>query len=204
MRIAILRSIAGLVLAAATLAFQVDGLKAQTTPPAQEKQKTSRPLAGYSVIVVEPFTVENSQATKDFPAGEEANLQRSTIAGLGASALFEKVIDGSTKPAEGPPSPEPPAKAGERRLILSGAVIGFSKGNSGARIMTWPLPVGVSKAKARFVFRDAESKQEVFRFQKEAKFQATMSGGLATKEEQMTHVKVGLVEALIQEISQRL
>jgi hypothetical protein len=31
-----------------------------------------------------------------------------------------------------------------------------------------------------------------------------MSGGLATKEEQMTHVKVGLVEALIQEITQRL
>jgi hypothetical protein len=203
MRSAILRSIAGFVFAA-TLSFQVDCSNAQTTPLAPEKQKTSKPLAGYSVIVVEPFIVENSQATKDFPAGEEANLQLSTIAGLRASALFEKVIDGSTKPAERPPSPEPPAKAGERRLILSGAVIGFSKGNSGARIMTWPLPLGVSKAKARFVFRDAESKLEVFRFEKEAKFQATMSGGLATKEEQMTHVKVGLVEALIKEIRQRL
>jgi len=157
-------------------------------------------LDGYTAILVEPFTVENSQATKDFPTGEEANLQLSTIAGLRASELFEKVIDGSPKPVEGSPSSEPSTKEGQRRVILSGAVIGFSKGNSGARLLTWPLPVGVSKAKARFVFRDAESKQEVFRFEKEAKFQATTSGGIATKEEQMAHVKGGLVDALVKEI----
>ena len=66
--------------------------------------------------------------------------------------------------------------------------------------MTWPLPVGVSKAKARFVFRDAANNQDVFRFEKEAKFQATASGGLATKEEQMSHIKGGLVDALLKEI----
>ena len=197
---AILRSIAGLVFASATLSFQVDCSNAQKTPAPVDNQARSKPLAGYSVIVVEPFMVENSQATKDFPTGEEANLQLSTIAGLRASELFEKVIDGSAKPAEGAPSSAPPTKAGERRVILSGAVIGFSKGSSGARFMTWPLPVGVSKAKARFAFRDAESKQEVFRVEKEAKFQATMSGGLATKEEQIAHVKGGLIEAVIKEI----
>jgi hypothetical protein len=50
------------------------------------------------------------------------------------------------------------------------------------------------------VFRDAASNQDVFRFEKEAKFQATASGGLATKEEQMSHIKGGLVDALLKEI----
>jgi hypothetical protein len=193
--------VAGLiVIAAAMLPFRLVGSNAQTTPPAEDNQKTSRPLAGFTAILVEPFTVENSQATKDFPAGEEANLQLSAIVGLRASKLFETVIDGSSKPVEEPPSSEPSAREGQRKVILSGAIIGFTKGSSGARVMTWPLPVGVSKAKARFVFRDAESKQEVFRFEKEAKFQATMSGGFATKEEQMARVKGGLVDALVKEI----
>jgi hypothetical protein len=195
------RFLAGLVVVAATmLPFWLAGSNAQTTPPAEGKQKTSKPLAAYTAILVEPFTVENSQATKDFPASEEGNLQLSTIAGLRASKLFDSVIDGSPNPAEEPPSSEPSAKAGQRRVILSGAVIGFSKGNSGARFMTWPLPVGVSKAKARFVFRDAESKQEIFRFEKEAKFQAAVSGGVATKQEQLARVKGGLVDALVKEI----
>jgi len=85
-------------------------------------------------------------------------------------------------------------------VILSVTIIAFSKGSSGARFMTWPLPVGVSKAKASFAFRDAASNQDVFHFEKEAKFQATVSGGVATKEEQMSHLKGGLVDALIKEI----
>src|ERR1035438_10833952 len=96
--------------------------------------------------------------------------------------------------------PEPSAKGGPRTLILSVTIVGFNKGSSGARFMTWPLPVGVSKAKARFVFRDAANNQDVFRFEKEAKFRATASGGLATKEEQMSHIKGGLVDALLKEI----
>jgi hypothetical protein len=58
----------------------------------------------------------------------------------------------------------------------------------------------VSKVKANFMFRDAASNQDVFHFEKEAKFQATMSGGIATKEEQMSHIKGGLVDALLNEI----
>jgi len=165
-----------------------------------QQQKAGKPLAWYTAILVEPFTVENSQLTKDFPAGEEANLQLSAIAGLKASGIFEKVVHGRQKPSEEPLSSEPSAKEGQRKVILSGTIIGFSKGSSGARFMTWPLPVGVSKAKARFVFRDATDNQEVFRFEKEAKFQATVSGGIATKEEQMSHIKGGLVDALVKEI----
>ena len=165
-----------------------------------QQQKASKPLAGYTAVLVEPFTVENNQLTKDFPAGEEANLQLSTLARLRASGIFETVIDGSQKSSEQPPSSEPSAREGPRTLILSVTIVGFNKGSSGARFMTWPLPVGVSKAKASFVFRDATSNQDVFRFEKEAKFQATASGGVATKEEQMSHIKGGLVDALVKEI----
>jgi hypothetical protein len=50
------------------------------------------------------------------------------------------------------------------------------------------------------VFRDATTNQEVFSFEKETKFQATMSGGIATKEEQMSHIKGGLADTLVKEI----
>ena len=169
-------------------------------PAWTQQQKASKPLAEYTAVLVEPFTVENNQLTKDFPAGEEANLQLSTLARLRASGIFETVIDGSQKSSEQPLPSDPSAKGGPHTLILSVTIVAFNKGSSGARFMTWPLPVGVSKAKARFVFRDAASNQDVFRFEKEAKFQATASGGLATKEEQMFHIKGGLVDALLKEI----
>jgi hypothetical protein len=165
-----------------------------------QQQKASKPLVGYTAILVEPFTVENGQLTKDFPTGEEANLQLTVIARLRATGIFETVIDGSQKSSKQLPSSEPSANGGPRKVILSATIIGFDQGSSGARFMTWPLPVGVSKVKASFVFRDAASNQDVLRFEKEAKFQATMSGGIATKEEQMSHIKGGLVDALFKEI----
>lgn len=174
-------------------------VSAQTSFGSDVKQKTSKPLAGYTAILVEPFTVEKNQLTTDFPAGEEANLQLSAMSGLRQSGIFEKVLDGTRHSREESLSAEPSTNEGQRIVILSGTVVGFNKGSSGARVMTWPLPVGVSKAKVRFVFRDAASNEEVFRFEKEAKFQATASGGIATKEGQMAHLKGGLVEALVKE-----
>ena len=172
---------------------------AQTTLHTEGKQKTSKPLAGYTAILVEPFTVEKNQLTTDCPVGEEANLQLSTVLGLRESGIFKNVLDGSQNSRGESPSAEKSTSEGQRVAILSGIVIGFNKGSSAARVMTWPLPVGVSKAKARFVFRDATSNEEVFRFEKEAKFQATISGGIATKEDQIAHLKGGLVEALVKE-----
>jgi hypothetical protein len=187
-------------LAAATLTAHQTGNTPQSTPPAKAKQKANKPLAGFNVIVVEPFTVEKGEPTKDFPPGEEVNLQLGAVARLVESGMFEKVIDGTQKPSETPQPSETPEKESPRKLILSGTIISFTKGDSAARFMTWPLPVGVSKVKARFVFRDAKNNQEVYQFEKEAKFQATMSGGIATKEEQMSHVKGGLLDALMKQI----
>ena len=107
---------------------------------------------------------------------------------------------GSRTSSGKPHASEPSAKEERHEVILSSTVIGFDKGNSGSRFMTWPLPIGVSKAKARFVFRDATNNQELFRFVKEAKFQGVTSSRFATKEQQMSHLKVGLADGLVKEI----
>ncbi len=175
------------------------GCYVQAAPPAAAKEKRQKPLTEYNSILVEPFTVEKSEATKNFPAGEEANLQRSTVAALQDSNVFEEAIDSSQAPAAEPAS-GPSSREGKRQVVLSGTVIGYSPGSSAARFMTWPLPVGVSKVKVRFLFRDAQSGREVLRFEHEGKFQAVLSGGVATKQAQMSRLKSGLVGALIKEI----
>ncbi|HTR23644.1 MAG TPA: hypothetical protein VMI10_06635 [Terriglobales bacterium] len=174
-------------------------VSAQTSSQSEVKQKAGKPLAGYTAILVEPFAVEKNQFTTDFPTGEEANLQLSAMSGLRQSGIFDKVLDGTRRSEEGALPAEASTNAGQRIVILSGTVVSFNKGSSGARFMTWPLPVGVSKAKVHFVFRDAASNEEVLRFEKEAKFQAAANAGIATKEGQMAHLKGGLVEALVQE-----
>jgi len=167
-----------------------------------QQQKGGKPLAGYTQIVVEPYSVENSKHTKDFPAGEETHLQLRAIAALRASDIFEKVVDGNPKSSLEPPPSGPSSKEGKSTVILASTIISFDKGSSAARFATWPLPVGVSKAKAHFVFRDATNNQQVFSFEKEAKFQATVSGGISTKEDQMSHIRGELADALVKEIEQ--
>lgn len=165
-----------------------------------QQQNAAKPLAGYTAVLIEPFTVENNQLTKDFPAGEEANLQITTLARLQASRLFVTVIDGSRGSFHPPQPPNPSATGEPATLILSVTIVGFNKGSSGARMLAWPFPVGASEAKARFAFRDAASGREVLRFEREARFRALASGGIASKDEQMSHVKGGLVDALLKEI----
>jgi hypothetical protein len=105
-----------------------------------QQQKASKPLAGYTAVLVEPFTVENNQLTKDFPMGEEANLQLSTLARLRACGIFETVIDGSQKSSEQPPFSEPSAREGRRTLILSVTIVGFNKGNCWLGEARPPMP----------------------------------------------------------------
>ncbi len=163
------------------------------------KEKRNKPLAGYTVILVEPFTVEKSDATRDFPANEEATLDRTTISTLRSAGIFDEVIRAEhTAPAEARTQPQP--AAGKRRLILSGTVVGYSKGSSAARVLTWPLGAGATKVKVRFVFRDAETGEEVHRADREGKFLATLSGGFADKRLQLSEVTGNVAEVLLKEI----
>ncbi len=110
--------------------------------------------------------------------------------------MFEKVLE--SVPQETPS--DAAAKEEQRSLNLSITIIGFEKGDSAARFMTWPLPVGVSKVKVRFSFVDSLTKEAVCQFEQEAKFQATISAGIATQQQQMAHLKSGLADALAKQI----
>lgn len=196
----VIRQAAAQAAAATAPAATPTGTDTIHLPAGAQQQKARKPLAGYTAVRIEQFTVENSPLTKDFPAGEEANLQLSTVVRLRTSRMFETVIDGSQKSSEQPPLSSSSANAGPRTLILSVTIVGFNKGSSSARFLTWPFPVGASEVKATFVFRDAANNQEIYRFDKVAKFRAAATGGIASKEEQMSHMKGGLVDALVKEI----
>jgi hypothetical protein len=161
-----------------------------------QTNKAKKPLSPYKTIVVTPFVVETSDATKDFPTGEEANLRLSAIDTLRTSGMFEKVLEAAPEQT----APDTPAKEEQRSLHLSTTIIGFQKGDSAARFMTWPLPVGVSKVKVRFSFLDSLTKETVCQFEQEAKFQATISAGIATQQQQMAHLKSALADALTKQI----
>ncbi len=161
-----------------------------------QSKKSKKPLFPYKTIVVEPFVVETSGATKDFPTGEEVNLRLSALDTLRTSGIFEKVLESA--PLE--TTPESASQQEPSSLKLSTTIIGFEKGDSAARFMTWPLPVGVSKVKVRFAFLDSLTKETVYQIEKEAKFQATMSAGIATQQQQMAHLKSGLADTLVKEI----
>jgi hypothetical protein len=158
--------------------------------------KAKKPLSTYKSIVVEPFVVENNNATKDFPGGEEAPLRLSAIGTLRTSGMFEKVLESVPEETRS----DAIAKDEQRTLNLSTTIIGFEKGDSTARFMTWPLPIGVSKVKVRFSFLDSRTKETVCQFEQEAKFQATISGGIATQQQQMAHLRSGLADALVKVI----
>ncbi len=161
-----------------------------------QSKKSKKPLSPYKTIVVDPFILETSNATKDFPHGEEANLRLSAIDTLRTSGMFENVLEAVPQET----SSNTTSKQEQSPLKLITTIIGFEKGDSAARFMTWPLPVGVSKVKVRFAFADSLTNETVYQVEKEAKFQATMSGGIATQQQQIAHLKSGLADALVKEI----
>src|SRR5215475_10206135 len=85
-------------------------------------QGNKKPLAGYTTIVVEKFTVEKTTATEGFPDGEEAVLQKSAISKMRQKQAFPAIIDGAESAAG-------TEEAKGKRLILSGTIIGFDKGS---------------------------------------------------------------------------
>ena len=170
--------------------------------PAKDKEKNAKPLAGYSALMVAPFTTEKSETTKNFPQGEEKMLKKNLLAELLAQKTFDEVIEqeaSDTSPSE----TAAPSAGDKRRLVLTGTVVSYSKGSSTARFLMWPIPVAPSVVKVRFVFRDADSGQEIFRTEQQGKYNALGSLGVADKQESLAGTKGGLIRALLKEISKR-
>ena len=67
----ILLSVAFLGLAGTPPFFSHTASSAQSTSSTKASQKANKPLAGFHVIVIEPFTIEKGEPTKNFPPGKK-------------------------------------------------------------------------------------------------------------------------------------
>jgi hypothetical protein len=170
------------------------------SPTLLPAQKPKNPFPGYAVITVEKFAAGTLSTKEGFPQDFEGVIQKTAVAKLAASKLFEKVID-ATEPAasaaDGSTGPEEPG-----RLILSGTIIGYDPGSQAARAMLC-CGAGATKVKVRFIFRDAQTSKEVLRTDQQGKYAGTwaLTGGSSEKGTREAAQK--LVEGLIKEIQKK-
>lgn len=155
-------------------------------------QSNKKPLAGYTMLVVEKFTVEKSKATEEFPEGEEEVLQKGAIARLRNKKAFTEIIDGAE-------SSTVTEATNSKRVIVSGTIIEFKKGSRAKRYVVG-LGAGATKIKIRFVFRDADSKRELLSVDREGKFSGanTFTGGSGTQA--MAGAEDNIIDRLVKEI----
>jgi hypothetical protein len=187
-------------------------------------QQPAKKLAGYTVIVVEKFTVDKNPATEDFPKGLETMMQGRAVAKMREQKLFEKVIDAAEAPAVQPaasnPAPSDDTRAaaqtgtrgegagvqkptasgaGERRVSLNGTVLTFDKGSRAARYFGG-FGAGESKLKVRFILADAQTGTEVMRWDQVGTFKGMFSAFGGSQEEAFASTANGVVKGLIKEI----
>lgn len=167
--------------------------------PLLRAQNAKKPLLGYSVVTVEKFTAGTLSTKEGFPQGFEGIMQKTAVAKLTESKLFEKVVDGTDAPAGASNSSTPAEGAG---LILSGTIIGYDPGSQAAR--AWLCcGAGATKVKVRFIFRDAQTGKEAFRTDQQGKYSGTwaLTGGNTETGTQQAAKK--LIDELIKEIQKK-
>jgi len=170
------------------------------SPTLLPAQKPKNPFPGYTVITVEKFAAGTLSTKEGFPQDFEGVIQKTVVAKLAATKMFEKVID-ATEPAvgaaNGSSTPEEPG-----RLILSGTIIGYDPGSQAARAMLC-CGAGATKVKVRFIFRDAQTSKELFRTDQQGKYAGTWALTGGTSEKGTREAAEKLVEGLIKEIHKK-
>jgi len=170
------------------------------SPTLLPAQKPNNPFPGYPVITVEKFAAGTLSSKEGFPQGFEGVIQKTVVAKLAATKLFEKVIDATEPDADAANDAPAPEKQG--RLILSGTIIGYDPGSQAAR--AWLCcGAGATKVKVRFIIRDPQTSKEVFRTDQQGKYAGTwaLTGGSTEKGTREAAEK--LVEGLIKEIQKK-
>lgn len=174
-------------------------LVAAGNSPLLRAQDAKKPLSGYSAVTVEKFTAGTLSTKEGFPQGFEGIMQKTAVAKLTESKLFEKVVDGTEAPAGANNSST--AEQGAS-LILSGTIIGYDPGSQAARAMLC-CGAGAAKVKVRFIFRDGQTGKEVLRSDQQGKYSGTwaLSGGSTETGTQQAAKKV--IGELIKEIQKK-
>jgi Domain of unknown function (DUF4410) len=181
----------------------------------------TKKLAGYNVIVVQAFTISKSVAASSTPAGFESMIHARAVEQLRAKAIFDDVVDAApaaedsgrvdarvdlrvspVRPvANGVPEVEARAGTGaERRLILNGTILSFSRGNRAARYLTDGFGAGESKVKIRFTLMDAKTGAELMSWTGQGTFKGALSAFGGSANQAVTGTANGVVKGLIKQI----
>ncbi|MGE0127259.1 MAG: DUF4410 domain-containing protein [Blastocatellales bacterium] len=166
--------------------------------PVTAQTKTGKLLSEYNAIVVEAITLDKNPALAKFPAGHDTDLQKKIVADLRKKNVFPEVIDGTRQAGEQEPSAN--GSNSGKRLILSTTIIDFNPGNKALRYTVgWGL--GATKVKARFIFRDAATGQELWVHTQQGKFAGFLTLHGTGKNYPVTEASGDIVDALIKQIN---
>ena len=162
------------------------------------------PLAGYIVIVVEKFDIEQIEGTIGFSPQMLNGMRSEIIDRLQGERLFEEVIDATpvaTSSVDSGSGSQAGTEAtpGGGRLRLSATVYAFKKGSRAKRTIIG-FGSGASTVKVRFIFRDGETGTELLLTERKGKWSGWFSWGGGSSKDAKAGAAGNLVDKLIKDI----
>ncbi len=167
-----------------------------TAQHTSREEQSAKPLAGYSVLVLEKFKVEPAAVQAGFVEAQAPVMQAEIILQLLQKKIFDEVIDGSSLPPA-QPGAQPPPEDGKPKLLLLGTVTEFEPGSRAERYVVG-FGAGAAKLKMHFAFQDAAAGREVLFTDHQHKFWAGTFGG--SKNTAMSRTAEGMVKSLVDDI----
>jgi Domain of unknown function (DUF4410) len=172
---------------------QGDRTTAKDTPT---KEHSTKPLAGYSVLVFEKIKVDPAAINAGFVEAQVPVMQAEIIVQLFQKKIFDEVIDRSDAPTARA-TVNPPQGDGKPKLLLSGTVTAFEPGSQAERYLVG-FGAGAARLKMHFSFQDSATGKEVLSTDHQHKFWFGSFGG--SKNTAMTRTAEGMVKSLTDDI----
>ena len=176
--------------------FAVFLLAVRVTSQETPKEQSAKPLAGYTVLLVERFKVEPTAVKAGFVEAQAPVMQSEIILQLVKKKIFDEVIDSSISPST-PSDTQPPPENGKRQLLLSGTVTDFEPGSQAERYLVG-FGAGAAKLRMHCVFQDAATRKEILSTDHQHKFWTGAFGG--SKNAATTHTAEGMVKSIVDDI----
>jgi len=163
----------------------------RATAQESKKEQPAKPLAGYSVLVVEKFKVEPPAVKAGFLEAQVPVMQAEIVLQLVKKRIFDEVVGGNSPPPTQPDA-QPPAENGKAKLLLSGTVTEFEPGSQAERYLVG-FGAGAAKLKMHFAFQDAATGKEILFTDHQHKFWNGAFGG--SKNAATTRTAEGMVKS---------
>ena len=161
--------------------------------PGIDAETGARVLSGYEVLIVNPVTVKQSAATKDFAPGWEVLLHKGMVRRLLKRKAFGEVLDRTTSPVIAE------ASAGSRRALLTSEVVVYDKGSRAARYWIG-LGAGSATTRMEFVITNFDTGAELLRFERQGKYVGWMGSAGGTNEDAIIESAGDVVDRLLEEL----